>query len=172
MSRWKELRRFADKEKLGIEIAPFFRPIAKKSDGYNILSLDIFDTKSLKEIAVEKHNVAEHNLHLIEDVDIVSNAIDLGEAVTAKGLNGKIDYILSSHNFEHLPDPIKFLQGCSSALRPGGTLTMAIPDHRMCFDHFRTPSKLSDWLAAYHNNHRQPTPETLFDYNANIKLIT
>ena len=168
MGRWKELLRFVDKEQLGIEIAPFYRPAAKKSDGYNILSLDIYDTETLRKIASEQHHVAESDLHLIEDVDIVSNATDMGEAVAAKGLDGKIDYILSSHNFEHLPDPIKFLQACSTALRPGGTITMAIPDHRMCFDHFRIPTRLSDWLSAFHKGHTQPTPETLFDYDANI----
>ncbi|WP_371168819.1 methyltransferase domain-containing protein [Aliiroseovarius sp. 2305UL8-7] len=168
MSRIDELKRFTDKGRLGIEIAPFYRPIVRKSDGYNILVLDIFDTDELKKIAVERHNVAECDLHLIEDVDIVSNATDLGDAVAAQNLEGQVDYILSSHNFEHLPDPIKFLQACSKALRPGGTISMAIPDHRMCFDHFRTPTKLSDWLAAFHNRHTQPTPETIFDYDANI----
>jgi hypothetical protein len=45
------LLKFIDKNMKGIEIAPFHRPIAPKSQGFNCLSLDIFDTQALKERA-------------------------------------------------------------------------------------------------------------------------
>lgn len=167
MLRMLELQKFAEKKLLGMEIAPYSSPIVRKSDGYNVLSVDIFDTETLRELALDRGRLTEENLHLIEEVDIVANATEIQDALTKRDLIGKVDYILSSHNFEHLPNPIKFLQGCSAALRPGGTLSMAIPDYRMCFDHFRMPTKLSDWLEAFHHGHTQPTPETLFDFDAN-----
>lgn len=167
MSRLKELRRFADKTSLGIEIAPYFNPTVSKANGYNVLVLDVFDTEILHENARNDPNIAEERIQYIEEVDIVSDASRLLDVVREKGLSGKVKYILSSHNFEHLPDPISFLQGCSSALEPGGVLSMAIPDYRACFDHFRMPTKLSDWLGAYHRGYSQPSPETLFDASAN-----
>ena len=72
------------------------------------------------------------------------------------------DYILSSHNFEHLPNPIRFLQGCQKVLKPGGVLSMAIPDMRATFDHFRPRSVIGDWLEAYFANRVRPTPAQVF----------
>lgn len=40
----------------GIEIAPYHRPIAPKSQGYNCLTLDIFDTNTLRERASRDPN--------------------------------------------------------------------------------------------------------------------
>lgn len=167
MSRIVELRRFAEKADLGMEIAPYFAPIVSKSEGYNVLVVDVFDTDTLREHARKDPNIAAAQIKRIEDVDIVSDASRLKDIIDEKGISGQVNYILSSHNFEHLPDPISFLQGCSAALRPGGYLTMAIPDCRTTFDHFRMPTRLSDWLAAFHLGFKQPSPETLFDLDAN-----
>lgn len=167
MNRITELRRFASREAKGIEIAPYFNPAVPKAEGFDVLIVDVFDTDRLHLNARQDPNVPDERIPEIEPVDIVGDASQLGEVIAARGLAGKIDYIVSSHNFEHLPDPIRFLQGCTVALREGGTITMAIPDYRACFDHFRMPTRLADWLSAYHRRQTQPSPETLFDYKAN-----
>lgn len=167
MNRLDELRKFLDKKSLGIEIAPYFNPIVPKADGYNALVLDVFDTVTLRQHAQDDPNIGNEGIVKIEEVDIVSDASRLSDVVESKGLLGKVSYIVSSHNFEHLPDPISFLQGCSSALAPGGMLSMAIPDCRACFDHFRMPTRLSDWLGAFHRKQTQPSAETIFDFTAN-----
>jgi SAM-dependent methyltransferase len=166
-SRIEILRRCIDKDAIGIEIAPYFNPIVKKSEGYNVIVVDIFDAPTLRKKALTDPNIPNEKINEIEEVDIVSDASRLSKAISERGLEGKISYIVSSHNFEHLPDPIRFLQACSSALTEGGVLTMAIPDCRACFDHFRMPSRLSDWLSAYHREYRQPSPETVFDATSN-----
>lgn len=170
MDRFASLRRHTDRKSLGIEIAPYFNPIVTKAAGYNVLIVDVFDTKTLREKAVEDPHIPTGEERRIEDVDIVADASNLIEAIEQRGLSARIGYIVSSHNFEHLPNPIRFLQGCSKALRPGGVLTMAIPDYRACFDHFRTPTKLADWLSAYHRGVTQPSPETRFDFRANQSM--
>lgn len=167
MNRFVELRKFVDKKSLGIEVAPYFNPIVPKADGYNVLILDVFDTVTLRQRARVDPEISDERIPEIEEVDIVSDASRLLDVVEAKCLSGKASYIVSSHNFEHLPDPISFLQGCSSALAPGGMLSMAIPDYRACFDHFRMPTRLSDWLGAFHRKQTQPSPETVFDHIAN-----
>gem|GEM_PF-3735982 len=45
---------------------------------------------------------------------------------------------------------------------------MAIPDYRACFDRYRMPTRLADWLASYHHGVRQPSPETCFDFKSNF----
>jgi SAM-dependent methyltransferase len=152
----------------GIEVAPYFNPAVAKRDGYPVLTLDVFDSKTLRENAAQDPHIPAARIDEIEDVDIVADACSIGEAVARIGRTGQFRYILSSHNFEHLPDPIRFLQGCSAALAPGGVVSMAVPDGRACFDHFRMPTRLSDWLSAYHRKLEQPAPETIFDSRANF----
>ena len=94
---------------------------------------------------------------MIEDVDLVGSCTHIGELVRARGEAGTFDYVVSSHNFEHLPNPIRFLQGCAEALRPGGMLSMAIPDRRACFDYFRPISRLSDWIQAFVEERSRPS---------------
>lgn len=170
MSRIKELRRFIAPTGKGIEIAPYFNPIVPKASGYDVLIFDVFDTDRLRENARHDPNIPDERIPEIEAVDVVSDACRLGEEIEKRGLAGKIDYIVSSHNFEHLPDPIRFLRGCETALREGGVLSMAIPDYRACFDHFRTPTRLADWLTAHSEKRSQPSPATLFDAHSLYSL--
>ncbi|MFN4193446.1 MAG: class I SAM-dependent methyltransferase [Tabrizicola sp.] len=152
----------------GIEIAPYFNPALAKRDGYRVLTVDVFDTDALRQNARADPSIPDDRISEIEEVDIVCDASSLGQAVTGLGKQGQFGYVVSSHNFEHLPDPIRFLQGCSLALSPGGVLSMAVPDGRACFDHFRMPTRLSDWLQAYHAQRSQPSPETIFDALSNV----
>lgn len=167
MDRRTEIGKYLNKDLKGIEVAPYFSPILSKSAGYNILSIDIFDTTTLQERARSDSNNLPEWIDRIEDVDIVGDASNIGEMIQRNNLSGEINYIISSHNFEHLPNPIKFLQGCGEALNPDGVLSMAVPDYRACFDHFRMPTRLSDWLSAFHENRSQPSAETIFDYEVN-----
>jgi SAM-dependent methyltransferase len=168
MSRLTQLLAHIDPAKTGIEVAPYFNPAVPKAAYPNVLTLDVFDTATLKERAAADMMIANECIARIEDVDLVGDASSIGSLVSDKGLAGKIGYIVSSHNFEHLPNPIRFLRGCSEVLEPGGVLSMAVPDVRACFDIFRMPTRLVDWLAAYHEYRSQPSPETLFDALSNI----
>jgi SAM-dependent methyltransferase len=170
MNRLEELCRFVQAGELGMEIGPYFNPVVPKADGYRVLVMDVVDAVALREKATADPHIPNEAVGRIEDVDIVCNACDLGEALKEHGLEGRLGYIVSSHNFEHLADPIRFLQSCSRALKPGGHLTMAIPDFRACFDHFRSPTRLADWLSSYRQTLRQPSPEMRFDYVTNCHL--
>jgi SAM-dependent methyltransferase len=164
MDRLAELRRHVAPGAKGIEIAPYFNPVVPKSAGYDVLIVDVFDTDRLRQNASLDPKIPDSRIAEIEPVDIVCDASNLGSEVERLGLTGRIDYIISSHNFEHLPDPIRFLKGCGQALRPGGMLTMAIPDYRACFDHYRMPTRLTDWLSAYQEGRSQPSPASIFDF--------
>ena len=172
MDRKALLLKYIDLSAPGIEIAPYFNPAVAKRDGHPILTLDVFDTETLKTKAAKDPLIPADRVGNIEPVDIVADACGIGDAVTRLGRSGMFRYIVSSHNFEHLPNPIRFLQGCSVALAPGGVLSMAVPDGRACFDHFRMPTRLSDWLSAFHRKLDQPSPETIFDFQANVAMYS
>lgn len=164
MGRADRILKHAKLDGRGIEVAPYFNPLVRKSDGHDVLILDVFDTETLKSRAREDPDIEDGRIEAIEDVDLVGDASRLDLIVERLSLTGKIDYIVSSHNFEHLPNPIRFLQGAQAALKPGGVLSIAVPDCRASFDHFRMPSRLADWLDAYHEDRSQPSPGTVFDH--------
>lgn len=168
MDRKSLLLKHLDLSAPGIEIAPYFNPAVAKRDGHPVLTLDVFDTQTLRAHAAKDPHIPAARIDEIEAVDIVADACGVGDAVTRLGRAGQFRYIVSSHNFEHLPNPIRFLQGCSVALASGGIVSMAVPDGRACLDHFRMPTRLSDWLSAYHRGLDQPPPEVIFDFRANF----
>lgn len=161
MDRLKLLLRDIDKSMLGLEVAPWFTPIAPKSDGYNVHTLDVFDHETLLERAGKNSRIDPSRYGNIEPLDYVGSATELLSLVPAE-LHGRFDYVISSHNFEHLPNPIKFLQGCEALLRDGGRVIMAVPDGRACYDYFRPHTITADWLEAYVEDRKRPAERHLF----------
>ena len=162
MNRTEVLLAGITPDMIGIEVAPYHSPLVPKSEGFNSLSLDMFDTQKLKRLAAEDPNVQNDHIHRIEEVDFVGSACEIDALVCQHPSCGEFDYVISSHNFEHLPDPIRFLQGCSKVLKDGGRLIMAIPDKRACFDYFRPHTQLSDWLEAFFEKRAAPKPSQVF----------
>ena len=96
-----------------------------------------------------------------------------GEATLAQALGCQqaIDYVVASHVIEHVPDLITWLGEIESILKPGGSLRLAVPDRRFCFDIFRRESRLADVLDAWLRKARKPTPIHILDHFANIVEI-
>ena len=118
MDRREQILKHTTKDQKGIEIGPWFAPLAPEREGYNCLSFDVFKTEDLRRIAERDPNVDNSRIASIEDVDIVCSSTEIYDAVAARDELGGFDYIISSHNFEHLPNPIKFLRGCEKVLSP------------------------------------------------------
>ncbi|WP_442754876.1 methyltransferase domain-containing protein [Methylocystis sp. JAN1] len=167
MNRQSELLKHVSKDARGVEIGPYFSPLAPKRDGYNCLSLDVFDTETVKRRARLDPSLSEEKVGLIETVDLVGSAVHIDALLREKGVAG-VDYVVSSHNFEHLPNPIAFLQACGRVLKKGGYLSMALPDRRACFDFFRARTSLSAWIDAYFEGRERPTHAQIFDQDGSI----
>lgn len=151
----------------GIEIGPYFAPLVPKAEGWDVLTVDVFPLDVLREKAAADPNIPDAAIPRIEPVDLLGPAQRLAELAKAAGhAPGRFDFIVSSHNFEHLPDPIRFLQAAERLLRPGGVLSMAIPDKRACFDLLRPRSTLGAWLDAFRERREQPTPRQVFEFHA------
>ena len=157
VDRRASITRFAPRDRAGIEIAPWMNPLVAKADGYQSLTLDIFDRPRLVRNAVAAG--LGHLVDRIEEVDIVCDAAEIGGLADGPA---HFAYVVSSHNFEHLPNPIKFLRGCGAVLVDGGHLSMAIPDKRCCFDYFRPVSTTADMLAAWFEHRTRPSPAQVF----------
>jgi SAM-dependent methyltransferase len=164
MERRDIILEFAHKDQRGIEIGPYFNPLAPKAAGWHVLSLDVFDDRELRRRAAADPSIPSEMVANIEEVDLLGPAHRIAELVAARGESGPFDFVISSHNFEHLPDPISFLQACSTVLRPGGVLAMAIPDKRCCFDYFRPLSMLPEVLQAWAEKRERPTAAQVLEW--------
>ena len=77
------------------------------------------------------------------------------------------DWVIASHVIEHVPDIVSFLIGCEQVLKPGGVLSLVIPDKRLCFDHFRPLSTTGEMLDAFDQARSRPSAGVVFDDLAN-----
>lgn len=168
MDRRQEVIKHISKEARGIEIGPYFSPLASKREGYNCLYLDVFDTPTLKRRAEADKTLPRETVHKVEPVDLVGSALRIDALCREAGHTEPFDYVVSSHNFEHLPNPIKFLQACGRILKKGGVLSMAVPDKRACFDFFRPRTSLSAWIDAYFEDRDRPSHAQVFEQDALI----
>ena len=170
MARTDRILGDIDKSMKGLEIAPWFAPLVPKAKGYNVRILDIFDRDTLIARASADPILAKRDMARVEVVDYVGSATEISAIIPTQD-HGTFDYIVSSHNFEHLPNPIKFLQGCATILKPGGILPMAVPDRRGCFDYFRPNTQLGDWLDAYITDRKRPTDRQVFDLKSLTTIV-
>lgn len=168
-SRHELALKYIKKEDRGIEIAPWCHPIARKSEGYRVDVVDIFDTNTLRNKCQDIPALASC-VDQIESVDIISSASDIGEAISKKGALGSYDYILSSHNFEHLPNPVKFLRACGDVLKKNGYVSLVVPDKRCTFDRYRQLTNTANFLEAYFEERSQPTPYHVYDFLATYMM--
>ena len=161
---------------LGLEIGPYFAPIFPKKDGWNVRSVDVFNSEELIERAKLDPSIGENHIN-IEPVDyifkgsllhtvVVNSTTAEAEAISSG--SGLFDYIVSSHNFEHQPNPIQFLIHCSQLLKLGGSLTLAVPIGTRCFDRMRPLSTTGQIIDAYVTNSTKPTPGQIVDHFLNV----
>ena len=132
--RCENLLKYITKEKVGLEIGPYINPLVSKKEGYNVKILDVFTYEELIRRSKDDCHLNDSDTLRIEKVDFVMSAQEIG---SIHELKGRCDYILSSHNLEHIPNPILFLQGCTQVLKPDGIISIALPDYRCCWDRFR-----------------------------------
>jgi SAM-dependent methyltransferase len=72
------------------------------------------------------------------------------EGSTLDGINdGTYDFVLSSHNLEHIANPIKALQNWKRVLKPQGHLLLVLPDKHRTFDYLRPVTPLEHMLEDY-----------------------
>jgi len=145
----------------GLEIGPSFNPIAPKSEGWNVETIDHASRERLIEI-YSPHNV---DVSKIEKVDWIWTGQPLDELVGIER-RGTYDFFIASHVIEHFPDLLGFFQEVERLLRRGGILSLVIPDKRHCFDYFKPLTLTGAVLAAHRNDQKRHAKRTAFEHIA------
>jgi hypothetical protein len=167
MDRREEILRHIGAGTRGIEVAPWFKPIIPPGGEREVVVLDVFDRPTLQARAEIDPNIDVAMIPQIGEVDLLGSACEIAELVRARfGAEALFDFVISSHNLEHLPDPVRFLRGCEALLTPGGMVAMAVPDKRACFDFFRPHSTTGEILQAFHERRERPTLAQTFEQSA------
>ncbi len=146
---------------LGIEIGPLNRPIVTRQMG-RVCYVDHATTEELKQKYAHDPHV---EVNQIVDVDYVWGEKRLPELV---GDEAPFDYMIASHVVEHVPDLIGWLKEIHAVLKPGGILSLVIPDKRYCFDYFRQPTGPAEVIEAYLLGSRKPTPRQVFEFHSQV----
>lgn len=159
-NRYKKMLLGIRKDQLGLEIGPSHRPIAPKKEGYQVEILDYLT----KEELIEKYKSHHVNINAIEEVDYVWKG---GSYSQLTGKKEYYDYILSSHSIEHSTNFIEFLRDCSSMVKNNGVISLAIPDKRQCFDHFRQVTTIGMVMDDYFQGKEYHSPGVVGEYLLN-----
>ena len=151
---------------VGVEIGPFFSPLAPKADGWKTTTVDFTDQEGLLNIARNHDQAAiREGQDKIEKVDIVWRDQPLHKECLALHPEG-FDYLIVSHVLEHMPDIIGFFKEASLLAKPEFILSVAIPDARRCFDYFKPLTNVTNALRAHRMKLKMHSPETVFEANA------
>ena len=122
-----------------LEIGPYARPLVT---GSRVKYVDVFSTEELRQRA----DGVVMKPELVPEITWVSQPSDLS------CVNEYFGAVLSSHSIEHQPNLVNHLNQVDHILRKGGRYFVLVPDHRYCFDHYMTPSMITDVLAAHLDN--------------------
>jgi 2-polyprenyl-3-methyl-5-hydroxy-6-metoxy-1,4-benzoquinol methylase len=101
-----------------------------KKQGFQVHVLDHCDKEALMK-KYRRHEIAVEN---IEEVDFVWDGRPYTKLIGRRHI---YDWIIASHVLERTTDLIGFLNDCDSLLKKAGVLSLAVPDKRYSFDHFR-----------------------------------
>lgn len=151
-----------DRDTFGVEIGPFFNPIAPKAKGWQTTVIDYTDQNGLLDVA-RNHTaqVIRDMASNIEFVDVVWKGEPIDEACLKIRQEG-FHYLIASHVIEHTPDFIGFLRQVSNLANDNFILSLAVPDCRRTFDFFKPLSTTADALLAYRQKRAVHSPETMF----------
>lgn len=100
------------------------------------------------------------NIEGIVPIDYVWRDKTLVEAVD---LGVYFDDLVASHAVEHVPDVVGWFEEISAVLKPGGVLSLVVPDKRFTFHCQRDLSRASEFIETFPLRSRKPSLRQVFD---------
>ena len=161
MNRKEKVLRHINKNGQGVEIGPSHSPVAPKKEGYKVHIIDHMSREQL----IAKYKDHHVNLENIEEVDFVWRGENYSELT---GKDKYYDWIIASHVIEHTPDFLGFLNDCDTILKEDGVISLAVPDKRYCFDHYRPITGISQIIDSHFQKTIIHTPGTVAEYYLNV----
>lgn len=129
-----------------LEIGPLDKPkLDYLSPEY--YSLDVFNKEELIKNYIDNESVKKDKI--IEPSYIIKNN-------DYSNIKEKFECIFSSHNIEHMPCVTTYLNNLEKVLQENGSIYLAIPDKRYCFDHFKKTTEIYDVLQLFNEKNNRP----------------
>lgn len=129
-----------------LEIGPLDNPqFDHTSPDY--YSLDVFDKAQLIKNYIHDPNVIKDNI--VEPSYVIVNN-------DYSPIKQQFERIFSSHNIEHMPCIVTFLNNLDKLLGKEGEIYLIVPDKRYCFDHFKRESDIYDVVQSFYDKNLRP----------------
>jgi hypothetical protein len=142
----------------GLEIGASWRPLLPKARGYDVRVADHLDQAGL----IAKYDGVRPT-DGIEPVDYVLTGRSLTDTI-----DERFDWIVGSHVLEHTVCLVTFLRDTESLLRPGGVLSLAVPDRRYCLDRFRDRTSLGRVIDVFRSGPAIHSEGSVLDFYLNV----
>lgn len=146
-----------------IEIGPSIAPVAPKSAGWNVTVVDHASQAELK--GKYRDIVSKESLDAIEEVDVIWRGGALHSQFPEEAYHS-FKRVIASHALEHFPDPILFFSSASKLLFDSGSISLAIPDKRHCFDVFKPLTTTVEWISSHLDKNGVHSPNAIFNHLA------
>ena len=144
-------------ERRGLEIGPYFSPITDNSL-HDVLYVDCCEEGELQRKFYENPDTAGEQLQPIDAVWAPGRP--LSDCISHEPFY----YAVASRVFEHVPNPLGWLQEILDVLQPGGMIALVIPNHRRTIDYFRTPTTFSQVIGWSVEKPVRPTPTQVMEF--------
>lgn len=140
----------------GIELGPGHHPYVTVLPGTDVRYVDRWEPDDNRALFPELGAEAE-----FPQPDVVAN---LDEQLLEMFPDGSQDFVITSHLFEHVGNPLALLEDCHRVLRPGGVLLLLLPDMTRTSDARRPPTTLEHLVAEYDAKLRGFDDEHVVEY--------
>jgi len=148
----------------GIELGPGHHPYVIVLPGTSVKYLDRWVPKENRELFPELGDKAE-----FPTTDVVA---DLDAELLGMLGDQSQDFVIASHVFEHVANPLALLEDSHRVLRPGGVLLLLLPDMTITSDRLREPTTLEHLVAEYDAKVREVDDAHVEDYLRVVRSFT
>jgi len=152
----------------GLEIGALHNPRFDPASP-NVFFVDHADRAALQRKYAENADLTSE-LDSLVDVDFVWGAGQRTLSEIAKAVV-PLDFVYASHVFEHLVNPVGWLEQLADVLRTGGIVSLVIPDKRFCFDVNRRVSEIADVVDGYLSHATKPTYRQIYDFYSKMVSV-
>lgn len=146
-----------DTSRRGIEIAPYFNPLVSKKR-YDVWYVDCIDNDEIQSKAAQNPGGIGKDVPRIDSVWVPGKK--LSECVNGQTFR----YAVASHVFEHVPNPIGWVNGILDCLEVGGKVALLIPLRRSTMDYYRRETTFGELMGWYLDEPKIPTAGQVMDF--------
>lgn len=143
----------------GLEIGPGDSPFAIGIGGATVSYVDQWSPEDNARIFPELKNSAFNKPDVIVNLNV--------ERLSAFD-DASQDFVIASHVFEHLVEPLGEMADAFRVLRPGGTLLIFLPDRRRTFDRDREPTTLEHLVEEYQRGVTELDDAHLIEFTSHV----